>query len=66
MARLQDGRREERRNWLWRLLKRFRWGIRESELSQETGWQRRTLNNYLRELKRDDKAYREGRSWFAK
>jgi len=66
MARLAKGEREEKRNLVLRLLKRFRWGIREEELSQEMGWQRRTLNNYLHDLEQDDKAYRDGRSWFAK
>ena len=66
MARLQDGEREERENALLRLLKRLRWGVRESEIAEELGWERRTVNNYLNELKDDQKAYREGRSWFAK
>jgi len=66
MARLQDGEREERENALLRLLKRLRWGVRESEIAEELGWERRTVNNYLNELKEDQKAYREGRSWFAK
>lgn len=66
MARLADGEREEKRNFLLRMLRRFRWGIREGELSEELGWQRRTVNNYLNELKERKQAYREGRSWFAK
>ena len=66
MARLSKGEREEKRNFLQRMLRRFRWGIREGELSEELGWQRRTLNNYLRELQRDGEAHRDGRSWFAK
>lgn len=66
MARLPKGERESRENTLYRLLKRLRWGVRESEIAEELGWQRRTVNNYLNELREDDKAYREGRSWFAK
>lgn len=66
MARLQDGEREERENIVLRLLKRLRWGPRESEVAEELGWDRRTVNNYLNDLKDDDKAYKEGRSWFAK
>jgi DNA-binding IclR family transcriptional regulator len=66
MARLQSGEHEERENLLLRLLKRLRWGVRESEIAEELGWERRTVNNYLNELKEDDKAYREGRWWFAK
>ena len=66
MARLQKGEREDKENILYRLLKRLRWGIRESEISEELGWQRRTVNNYLRQLKKNEKAERDGRSWFAK
>ncbi len=65
MARLSEGEREEKLNLVLRSLQRFRWGIREGELSEELGWQRRTVNNYLRDLQRENKAYREGRSWFA-
>ncbi len=66
MAKLQKGEREEKENKLYRLLKRLRFGVRESEISQELGWQRRTVNNYLRNLKKAKKADREGRSWFSK
>lgn len=66
MAKLQQGERKEKENMLYRLLKRLRFGARESEISQELGWQRRTVNNYLRKLKEEDKAEREGRSWFSK
>lgn len=66
MAKLQKGEREEKENQLRCLLKRLRFGIRESEISEELGWQRRTVNNYLRKLKKEEKAEREGRSWFAK
>lgn len=66
MAKLQKGEREEKETKLYRLLKRLRFGVRESEISQELGWQRRTVNNYLRQLKKANKADREGRSWFSK
>ncbi len=66
MAKLQKGERQEKENALYRLLKRLRFGARESELSQELGWQRRTVNNYLRKLKEQDKAERDGQSWFSK
>lgn len=66
MAKLQKGEREEKENKLHRLLKRLRFGVRESEISEELGWQRRTVNNYLRKLKKEEKAERDGRSWFAK
>ena len=66
MARLPKGEREDKENMLYRLLRRLRFGVRESEISEELGWQRRTVNNYLRKLKNKDKADREGRSWFSK
>jgi DNA-binding NarL/FixJ family response regulator len=66
MARLQKGEREDKESALRRLLKRLRFGVRESEIAEELGWHRRTVNNYLRQLKKDEKADREGRSWFAK
>ena len=66
MAKLQKGEREEKESKLYRLLKRLRFGVRESEISQELGWQRRTVNNYLRKLKKENKIDREGRSWFSK
>lgn len=66
MARLQKGEREDKENTLYRLLRRLRFGVRESEVAEELGWERRTANNYLRKLKDEEKAEREGRSWFAK
>jgi DNA-binding NarL/FixJ family response regulator len=66
MARLQKGEHKDKENMLHRLLKRLRWGVRESEIAEELGWQRRTVNNYLRQLKKDEKAHQEGRSWFSK
>lgn len=66
MARLHNGEREDREGILYRLLRRLRFGVRESEVAEELGWHRRTVNNYLRKLKEDNKAEREGRSWFAK
>lgn len=66
MARLHKGEREDREGILYRLLRRLRFGVRESEVAEELGWHRRTVNNYLRKLKEENKAKREGRSWFAK
>jgi len=66
MARLQIGERKHRENTLYRLLGRLRFGVRESEAAEELGWHRRTVNNYLRKLKQEEKAERQGRSWFAK
>lgn len=66
MARLQKGERKDKENMLYRLLRRLRFGVRESEIAEELGWQRRTVNNYLRELKQNDKAEKSGWIWFLK
>lgn len=66
MARLEKGMRDERRQRIFRLLQRHRWGLREVEVAQETGFERRTVNNYLRALAKEDKAEKEGRLWFSK
>jgi DNA-binding NarL/FixJ family response regulator len=65
MARLQKGECDDKESSLRRLLKRLRFGARESEIAEELGWQRRTVNNYLHQLKKEEKAERDGRSWFA-
>ena len=66
MARLYDGERDERRQSIFRLLQRHRWGLKEVEVAQEMGMSRRVANNYLRELRTAQKAEKEGRLWFSK
>ena len=64
MARLQDGEKSQKENQVQRTLWQSLFGMREADLSEELGWERRTVNNYLRELARKGKVYKEGRSWF--
>lgn len=64
MARLPEGEKQRRLSRLFRLLNRCRLGLTEQELSAEMGWDRRTTNNYLRELDRQQKAHRDGRKWY--
>ncbi len=64
MARLPKGEKQERLSRVARLLNRCRFGLDEQDVSQELGWDRRTTNNYLRELDRQEKAHRNGRKWF--
>ena len=64
MARLRDGEKFYNQGLLHRLLFRH-FGLRESEISSELGWQRRTVNNYLRNLKEKGLAYKEGRNWYS-
>jgi len=65
MARLREGEKSSKTNQVKNALRQKIFGIREGELADEMGWGRRTLNNYLRELESQGKAYKEGRSWFS-
>lgn len=64
MARLFEGEKARKQNQVQRLLHRHDFGLRESEIAQELGWDRRTVNNYLRDLQDQGRLYKEGRSWF--
>jgi len=65
MARLRRGQKVRISNDIYRLLRRYNNGLRESELSEMTNMDRRRLNNYLRELQAEQKVYKGGREWFA-
>jgi CRISPR-associated endonuclease/helicase Cas3 len=56
--------RAQRLERLWVLLQRHA-GLSEAELAEMLQIERRTLNNYLRELENEGKVYKEGRLWFA-
>ena len=47
-----------------RILLEHPFGVRESELTSELGWERRTVNNYLRALEDEGLAYKEGWEWY--
>lgn len=64
MARLREGEKSSKENLIQRLLYEHLFGIREAEIADELGWDRRTVNNYLRELKAQGFAYKEGQDWF--
>jgi hypothetical protein len=64
MAKLHAGEKRRKINVLWGLL-RGCLGLREAEIAETLRWDRRTVNNYLRELKERDQAYKEGRQWHA-
>lgn len=66
MARLRDGEREEHVDQIYRLLRRHYAGLRESEIADLAGMDRRRANNYLRDLQSQRKIYREGRLWHAR
>ena len=64
MARLFKGEKRQNEARIQRLLRRHHFGLYESEIAQELGWDRRRLNNYLRSMKDQGRAYKEGRCWF--
>ncbi len=63
MARLFGGEKEHNADHVLRLLQRCFNGLSESEAAEELGWDRRTTNNYLRELRDQGRIYKEGRTW---
>lgn len=65
MARLFTGEKEAKADRVYRTLKQHWFGLSEFEIACELGWERRTVNNYLRELAQQGKIYKEGQSWFA-
>lgn len=65
MARLFDGEKEGISASIYGLLQRSYNGIRESEIAELTEMDRRRVNNYLRELQEEDKAYKDGWEWYA-
>lgn len=64
VARLQKGEKRTKERQVESVLYRHEFGLRESEVASELGWDRRTVNNYLRELEEQGRAYKEGRDWF--
>ena len=63
MARLRKGERQMKGRQVVRTLRRGWFGLREVEVAQELGWDRRTVNNYLRNLQQQGRVYKEGRCW---
>ena len=64
MAALRRGEKARKTRQVRYLLVQHPFGLRESEMAQELGWQRRTVNNYLRALRRRGVVYKEGIDWF--
>jgi len=65
MARLFKGQKAQKSRSVQRVLRAHAFGLRESEIAQTLGWQRRTVNNYLHELQGQGCVYKEGRLWLA-
>jgi DNA-binding IclR family transcriptional regulator len=65
MARLFAGEKVDKSAQVAQLLREHDFGLRESEVAEVLGWERRTANNYLHELKAQGRVYKEGRLWYA-
>lgn len=65
MPKVDESTREGRKMRVFLCLRRHPRGLTEAELVNETGSERRTLNNYLRELEIEGKVYKEGVLWLA-
>jgi CRISPR-associated endonuclease/helicase Cas3 len=63
--RLSDTTRRERLERVELLLQRHPDGLREAEIAESLNFERRTVNNYLRELEVQGHVYREDQVWFA-
>ncbi len=64
MARLRNGEKESRKKLIASLVRYHGLGLSEEEIAQEMGLDRRTVNNYLRELDDEQKAHKQGRKWW--
>jgi DNA-binding transcriptional regulator LsrR (DeoR family) len=64
MARLSKEERRRKARLVRTVLYQHPYGLREAEMASELGWQRRTVNNYLRALKNRGLVYKEGLDWF--
>jgi len=63
MPRIDEATRQQRLDRLHLLLTRHPLGLTEAEIAAETGLERRTVNNYLRELEFQGRAYKDGLYW---
>ncbi len=62
--RISDRTLQERLDRVAQLLQRHPDGLRESEIAQLLNFERRTTNNYLRDLEMQGHIYRDGQLWF--
>jgi hypothetical protein len=65
MARISEWERDQKIRRVRQTLAQYPFGLRESELTSVLGWERRTVNNYLRVLKNMGLVYKEGWEWYA-
>lgn len=63
MPRIKGEVKERRKERIWMLVREHN-GVRQKELSELSGIDNRTVNNYLSELEYEGKVYKEGVLWF--
>ncbi|MCL4530624.1 MAG: CRISPR-associated helicase Cas3' [Chloroflexi bacterium] len=64
MPRIDDTAKQQRLDRIHLLLARNARGVTEAEIADEINLERRTVNNYLRELEFQGKAFKDGLYWF--
>lgn len=64
MARIDDTTKKDRLDRIYLILSRNPRGLNEAEIAAEVNLERRTANNYLRELEEQGKAFKDGIYWF--
>ena len=64
MPRIEDTAKQQRLDRICLLLTRNARGVTEAEIADEINIERRTVNNYLRELEFQGKAFKDGLYWF--
>ncbi|MBM3128230.1 MAG: CRISPR-associated helicase Cas3' [Chloroflexi bacterium] len=65
MPKIDQATYEDRKMRVFLTLRRYPNGLTEADLEQDTGLNRRTLNNYLRALETEGKIYKDGLTWAA-
>ena len=64
MPRIDDLTKQQRAERIWLTVKANQLGITEAEIADELNMERRTVNNYLRDLEYEGKVFKDGRSWY--
>ncbi len=64
MPRTTDRSKQQRKEGVWLAVKRSPKGITEVEIADFLAMERRTVNNYLRDLEDEGKLYKDGMLWY--
>jgi len=64
MPRIDETTRLQRLERVWQLIRRHPRGIREAEIAGQLQIERRTVNNYLRQLELEGRIIKDGRLWY--